>query len=594
MTDFWDRLGEIAFGVLEKREEELSKGGARVGSGLDDEDGRASSKERGKGAAGIFTDPELELYNKATGGDYVERPTGMNWDVLRRMARTPPIAAVGNVMCDGLAEFCTPQTERSLPGLEVRIRGKERRYSPTRAERAELERVQRFLVHCGHFNDQAELVNRPDLEATVRASFWDSFRFDQHCWQIEPTAAWRAGGTFRPHRFYAWPAHTIRLATPPEDGSRLPDTDLISPRYVQVDKRDSVVATFTAQQMMFGVMHPLTDIENAGYGYSSLEQLIDVLAAWLYGYGYNKAYFKQGANVRGILHFDTEVPKDQQRRFERYFHALISGVGNAHKVPIAWGGKANWIGLGQNNREMEFSQWLDFLNKVLCAICGIDPVEINFTYGNAGQTGSIGGQENAADRIQASRARWLRPRVRSLFKWMNLWVVWPLNPELEVVPTGIDEKSEEVERKRLIDLAEHTHYVDEVRAMMGDGPMPNGEGKVVLNSVWLQMKQAASGPPDGEGGGDDAEGAGDVPPEKADEAAAKLFGKGADEAGKGDEAGDGARGQGEGAGAPQDGAQPPPKGKTTLPVFDSALIKGERASDELARRVTTWSTRFKV
>ena len=122
----------------------------------------------------------------------------------------------------------------------------------------------------------------------------------------------------------------------------------------------------------------------------------------------------------------------------------------------------------------------------------------------------------------------------------------------------------------------------------------DGEGKVVLNSVWLQMKQAASGPPDGEGGGDDAEGAGDVPPEKADEAAAKLFGKGADEAGKGDEAGDGARGQGEGAGAPQDGAQPPPKGKTTLPVFDSALIKGERASDELARRVTTWSTRFKV
>jgi len=585
--DLWEKLGEIAFGVLEQREEErIAKAARPAGSGLTDEgddEAKRKRQQKGKGPAGIFTDPDLELYNKSTGGDYVERPSGIDLDVLRRMARTPPIAAVGNVMCDGLAEFCTAQADRSLPGHEVRMRGKNRRYTPTKAERAEMERVQRFVTNCGYYENEAELVNRPDLESTVRATFWDSFRFDQMCWQVEPTAAWKLGGRFEPFRFYGWPGHTIRLAMPPQDGSRLPDDDLTSPRYVQVDRHDNVVASFTGQQMMFGVLHPMTDIENAGYGYGVLEQLIDVLAAWLYGYGYNKAYFKQGANVRGVLHFETEPPKEQQRRFERYFHALIAGVGNAHKVPIAWGGKAQWLGLGANNREMEFSQWLDFLNKVLCAICGIDPVEINFTYGNSGQTAAIGGQASAPERIQASRARWLRPRVRALFKWLNRWVVYPLRPEMECVPTGIDEKSEAAERERMMDLVKHTHYVDEVRAMMGDKPLPDGDGKVILDPTWLQMKQAQQPAP---GEGDDAAAAGDVPPEDADAAAEKLLaGKGQDE---GQEAAQEAD-EGEATPAAASAAKRPARRPGKSDLFDASLIKGEVTSTPPARRDTSWT-----
>jgi hypothetical protein len=588
--DLWEKLGEIAFNVLEQREEErIAKAAGGGGSGLTDDgdtpgaERRPRAKIKGKGPAGIFTDPDLELHNASRGGDYAERPTGIDLDVLRRMARTPPIAAVGNVMCDGLAEFCTAQVERSLPGQEMRMRGKDRRYSPTKAERAEMERMQRFVTHCGYYEDEAELVNRPDLESVVRSTFWDSFRFDSMCWQIEPTAAWKLGGRFEPFRFYPWPAHTIRLAMPPRDGTRLPDDDLTSPRYVQVDKHDNVVASFTGQQMMFGVMHPLTDIENAGYGYSVLEQLLDVLAAWLYGYGYNKAYFKQGANVRGVLHFETEPPKEQQRRFERYFHALIAGVGNAHKVPIAWGGKAQWLGLGANNREMEFSQWLDFLNKLLCAICGIDPVEMNFVYGNSGQTASIGGQQNATDKIQASRARWLRPRVRAMFKWINRWIVAPLRPEMELVPTGIDEKSEQAERERLTSMVKTTHTVDEVRAMMGDKPMPNGDGKVILDSTWLQFKQAKDAPPDGAGGDAAA-----VPPEAADDAAEKLLGGkgsvGHDE--QDDTAGSDGAEETPPASAGRRGAGKPGRGSD---LFDTSLIKGERASHASAARDTRWT-----
>lgn len=476
------------------------------------ESGLSEAPEKGGGASGggegligIFTDPDLNLHGQGgIGGEYAERPTGMSWDVLRRMGGTPPIAAVGNTMCAGLAEFCTPQPNRHLPGMQVRIRGKEARYTPTKAEVRETQNMLRFLEHCGHYDKPSELVNRWTLEQTVRAMFWDSFRFDQACMQIEPKVGWERGGRFEPHRFYAWPAHTMRLAMPPQDGSRLADDDITTTRYVQVDRHNNVVAEFTGEQMLFGVLNPLTDIENAGYGHSTLEQLVDVLSGWLYGYGYNKAYFKQGANVRGILHFNEEPPKSQQRRFERYFHALVMGVGNAHKVPIAWGGQANWLALGQTNKDMEFNAWMDFLTKILCAIVGMDPSEINFTYGNTGQTGSIGGQADASEKIETSRNRWLRPRVRALFTWLNKWIVWQINPELEVVPTGIDIRSEEAENERLMKLATTTHTVDEVRAMMGDGPVKPADlkknpGAIIMNPTWQQAIAAANAPEEGGG-----------------------------------------------------------------------------------------------
>jgi hypothetical protein len=506
---------------------------------------------KGAGLEGIFTDPELELFMTRTpGGDYAERPSGVAWDVLRRMAKTPPIAAVGNTMCDGLAEFCTPSDNRHLPGFRLRVRGKDARYSPSKAERGALDEAQAFLYNCGNVGDVAELVHRPTLEQCVRAGFWDSFRFDQFCAQVEPAAGWRPGGRFEAHRFYAWPGHTMRLAMPPEDGSRLADDDFKATRYVQIDRHDQVVGSFNGQQMLWGTMRPMTDIENAGYGYSVLEQLVDVLAGWLYGYGYNKAYFKQGANVRGILQFDTEPPAKQQRRFERYFHALVSGVGNAHKVPIAWGAKAQWIGLGQTNKDMEFNQWMDFLTKLLCAICGIDPAEINFTYGNSGQ-GSAMGTASAAEKIEVSRNRWLRPRVRSLFEWLNKWVVWTRWPELEAVPTGLNERSEEAEQERLLKLVEKTHHVDEVRAMMGDGPLPKKDaqetpGGVILNQVWQQAtapQPEGMGGPEGEGGpegGPEGEGQGDASDEDVANAEEALFGgaKGKPDDGDGDGDGD--------------------------------------------------------
>jgi hypothetical protein len=51
-----------------------------------------------------------------------------------------------------------------------------------------------------------------------------------------------------------------------------------------------------------------------------------------------------------------------------------------------------------NNREMEYGQWMDWLTKLTCAVFGIDPVEINFIFGNSGQSSSLNqSRPNAAE-----------------------------------------------------------------------------------------------------------------------------------------------------------------------------------------------------
>jgi hypothetical protein len=538
----------------------------------------AVTQERGKGRAGIVTDPDFELKNRGGygKGDFAERPSGQTWDTLRRVAAAPPVVALHNVQKDGIAEFCNPQDNPRLPGFGVRMRDKGARYTPSKAEAKELHRSSRFMQHCGHLNDIGELTTRTDFEGLVRHCMPDSLRFDQFCMQVEPKLGWQPGAMtqkFVPHRLHWIPGHTIRLAMPPTDGTPLKGSDLKTHRYVQVDRHDEVLAKFAPQQLMFGVLNPHPDIENAGYGWSDLEKLTDVLTAWLYGYAYNRNYFKQGANVKGILHFDEEPPRGQQRRFERYFHALITGVGNAHKVPIAWGGKASWLSLGQNNRDMEFNEWMNFLTKLLCAIAGVDPAEIHFVFGNTGQSSAMG-SASVDEKITQSRARWLRPRVRALFKWLNHYVIWPMNPDVEIFATGIDMESADAEHKRYMDLAEKTHYIDEVRAMMGDGPleavpedMQKNPGKVILNQTWQQATQSMDGMEEGGGGEEGGEegGGGEGAPEDGDDKAAedRLMG------GVDDEGGDSGGGGGDDGGEQAEG------------LYDASMIKSGSARDRV-------------
>jgi hypothetical protein len=152
---------------------------------------------------------------------------------------------------------------------------------------------------------------------------------------------------------------------------------------------------------------------------------------------------------------------------------------------------------------MEFSAWMDFQIKLCCSLYLMDPIELNFSYGNVGQKSALGNDHNK-EKITESKERGLRPLLRTISNCINQSIIWPINESFEFAFVGLDA----VTRVEMIDInskrVKTIMTVDELRAEDDLEPLPDGKGQVILDSTWLQHAQMMEG--GGQGGGQGAEG----------------------------------------------------------------------------------------
>jgi hypothetical protein len=376
-------------------------------------------------------------------------------------------------------------------GFEIRKKGKE----TTEADAKEKERIQSLLLGCGNWGWADDIPqhkvyrDRLSFEMFVRALVRDSLRYDQACAQIVYS---KAG---KPLCWLPVDASTIRIN---EDASG----------YVQVLEEMRVVAEFAPEEMLFGVRRPRTDIEALGYGYPEILDLIEIITAFLWGFQYNAAYFRQGINTKGFLFVRGSMNQQQLNEFKRDLQTMATGVGQAHRVPImnptGADAQVQWVSLGQQQRDMEYREWMNWLMKVTCALFLIDPMEIGFHFGAEGQKGSVY-QASPEARVTLSKDKGLRPLLRSIETWINHWIVERINPDFELRFTGIGDYQED-ERARFDQMRAQTYMtIDEVRSEHGLPPLPNNMGQVVANpsltnALQLGMMLGLVKPPAPQGG----------------------------------------------------------------------------------------------
>lgn len=408
---------------------------------------------------------------------YKDRPSPMTFATLRAMVwRMPIIQAIIQTRLNQVSSFATPQVDRYQTGFRVILR--DRKAKPTPQSEARSQQIERWLMSTGT-TEHPE--SRDDFETFLTKIVRDSLTFDQLAFEVVPSLK----GT--PATFYAVDAATIRLA----DSSKLfldpEDEEVI--RYVQI--YDGVpCAEYTAKQLCFGVRNPAADIKLQGYGQSELEMLVSTVTSLLWAWDYNQRFFSQGANAKGILNFTGIVPEKQLRAFRRHWYSMVSGVENAFRTPIMNSEGLQWIDIAKSNRDMEFNAWMDFLIKVASAIYQIDPMEVNFKYGDTGAKPMF--ESANQSKLSASKDKGLKPLLRFIGRRISSHIVTQLDPDFEFEFVGLEAMEPNEQADLNMKLVKTTRTVDELRAMEDLAPLPNGMGDVILDPVFMQhMQQSA-------------------------------------------------------------------------------------------------------
>lgn len=414
---------------------------------------------------------------------YKERPSSVTYGTLRAMLwRMPIMQAIVKLRTDQVASFATPQQDRYQLGFRIKLRDSEQ--EPTPEDKKFIEQMQTMIMRTGITDNPR---GRDTFEDFLKKYTHDSLLYDQGCFEIVQNRKQQ------PAEFYAVDSSTIRIA----DTARVYMNEDLSDavRYVQIYD-NMVVTEYTQEQLCFGVRNKRSDLRLYGYGTSEMEMLISTVTSMLYAWEYNKKFFSQGSTAKGLLNFKGSINDKQLRAFRRHWYNMVSGIENAWRSPVTNAEEVQWVSMQESNKDMEFSQWMDFLIKVSCAVYNTDPIELNFKYGNTGQKAAMG-ESNNREKILESRERGLRPLLRHIATQLNHNIIWPINESFEFAFVGLDAMTRDelatLNQKRV----KTVRTVNELRAEEDLEPIEGGD--VILDPVYAQLKQGAAGQPGAEG-----------------------------------------------------------------------------------------------
>lgn len=509
ITEIEERMAEVSeIKALEKAQEIHNQWVENLNKAKKDE-------EEDKEAKSLLYDP-FQLLESLR---YKERPMMLSYEVLRAMSeRNPIIASVLGTRINQVSSFSTPPKSPYDIGFRIKLRDDER--SVTKQDETRIKELESFIENTS-FSKVSE--ERDNFDSFLRKVIRDSLTYDQMAFEVVN------GRSNLPTSFLAIDAATIRLASTARyfrdirHMSGMQSPSLMEPeppdrkvkpediRYVQIID-GKVYTTYTEQELGFGIRNPRTYLKQNGYGVCELEILVNTVTAHLWSEEYNRRFFSQGSAPKGIIHFEGNLTQEQLTAFRRQWHAQVMGVFNAWKTPvIAAPAKLQYTNLQMSNRQMEFSNWIDYLIKLICAVYLIDPAEIGFEIrGGATSAQPPAFETHHEAKQKMSRDRGLRPLLKFIQTELNKNIVFRFDDgrfEFEFI--GLDVKTED----QLLDIrlkeVQNFKTIDEVRSEEDLEPLGHDRGgDVIMNSAYLgylnqlQMQKMQTGGMGGEFGGE--------------------------------------------------------------------------------------------
>jgi hypothetical protein len=418
---------------------------------------------------------------------YKNKPFQLSYDILRIMARTHIVKAIVETRKEQIQNFCEPQANKYATGFIIT---KKQKYSEigqdiklSKVDQKKIEWLVEFLLSCG---TASNFWHADTFDVFVSKVVKDSLELDQATFEVQRD---RKGD---PIQYFATDGGTYRIADTyldDENNTRYPEKMIqgYGPAYVQL-YMTKIVGEFYPWELCFGVLNPTTDINKVGYGKSPLEDMIQTVTAILNADSYNANFFKVGSAPRGILKYSGNINMSTLEDFRQQWIAQVSGVLNAHKVPIINADKLDFINTHVPNKDMEFGKYQEFLVKIACAMYKIDPSEIGFPMsGNTNGSSGLGG-DNQEEKVKYSKDKGLKPLLKKIQYWINKYIIWQLDDQYEFRFVGIDEDTDpQTELDQDVELVGNIMTLNEIRKKRNLEPIEGGD--IPLNPAFLQAMQ---------------------------------------------------------------------------------------------------------
>lgn len=449
------------------------------------------NKEKSEDPKAFFIDP---LQFNANLG-YKDKAFSLTYTTLKRMSKTPIINSIIKTRKNQVADFAEPQEDKYSAGFVIRKKHKNGVEQKMTAEDNKIAfAITEFIMKGGNVGQWGV----DDFDTFIRKIVEDSLIYDQMTFEVIRN---RRG---KVESFIATDASTFRIADSffdkdydnaffARNGSSVwqnkgdfgPMVKGYYPAYVQIYQQTKV-NEFYPWELCFGVRNPSTSIYANGYGCSELEDLINVVTSMLWGDEYNRKFFSQGSAPKGLLRIKGTNNEAALQQFKQQWQSMISGVMQGWKTPVVEA-DVDWIDLQKNNRDMEYTAWMEYLIKLACAIYSIDPTEIGWDISRgSGNSGLFEGSQT--ERLQHSKDKGLYPLLKFIQRKLNKYIVEQINPDFELVFMGLNGMTISEELEMDIKKLNSFQTVNEIREKYELKPLEGGD--LPENATFVQAKNA--------------------------------------------------------------------------------------------------------
>ncbi|MEE9353501.1 MAG: phage portal protein [Candidatus Thorarchaeota archaeon] len=393
-----------------------------------------------------LVDPQVQswLWHGAQG--VRERILQLNFRTLRNLSqRLPLINAIINTRADQVLPFCHYAVEKGDKGFLFEVEDRTQEFKKAKPNDDEIMQISTFMEQTGFaFDPERE----DDFADYVSMIVRDVYEIDQIATEIQRNRLGEVAA------FWGLDGATVM---------RVIDTKRFARgvRFVQMIE-DKIYNEFKVEDLVFDYRYKRSDIKYRGYGYSPVEQTIDVITTLLFGYNYIRDQLMKDKVPKGFIAVMGDASKPQLDQIRNYWYAAMSGAGGQWAIPILPSGK-DGVGLefktlSQSNKDMEYHKTIMFVSSLVAAVFSIDLAEMGIKTDDS--TSLIG--ENLEPRIQHSKDRGLGSMLSFVSQHVNK-ILRKVTQKYRFKFVGLEREDEEKKAKvRSKQLATH-RTINELR-----------------------------------------------------------------------------------------------------------------------------------